>query len=360
MRICSVTITSDTREDIIGDALRSVVDWVDACLVVHLVGGTEPPDRTMEIAREVCGDKLLVFEFSVQEEFVNMRNFGLDKATEASFDWAMQLDTDERIIVPRGVDVRTNLWKFPNDVTTLSVFDDTGTYDKFRFFRLPYPARFKYSWHEHLEPGGKLALMPDLRFHELPKTKVDAETYLKNMLSGLAFQSSAEPTNSRWHYYLGVAHEAIGQFDEAIEHFNKAAALDEDPKGVAWCYYRVASCQAAQGKHQQAMVTALSGLYYAPDRAELTYAAAQANLALGRYENAVALAKMAISQTWSGKNDAEVTHSGVKDPVALFEGPHEVLADSYRAIDLTELCHQEENETWKLKQERIAFFTGRS
>ena len=37
MKIISITLSSDSREAIIGDALKSVVDWVDEMLLVHLV-----------------------------------------------------------------------------------------------------------------------------------------------------------------------------------------------------------------------------------------------------------------------------------------------------------------------------------
>ena len=56
--IVSTTLTGSNRE-IIADALRSVVDWVDWCLVID----TGISDDTLEIARAVVGDKLVVRQF---------------------------------------------------------------------------------------------------------------------------------------------------------------------------------------------------------------------------------------------------------------------------------------------------------
>ena len=53
MKLFSVTLTSN-REDVIGDAIRSVVDWVDGCIIVDL-GIT---DNTLEVVRSVAGEKM--------------------------------------------------------------------------------------------------------------------------------------------------------------------------------------------------------------------------------------------------------------------------------------------------------------
>lgn len=58
MTICSVTITSDTKATAIGEALRSVLPWVDQCLIVHLVSG-DIPDNTLEVARQIAGEAVL-------------------------------------------------------------------------------------------------------------------------------------------------------------------------------------------------------------------------------------------------------------------------------------------------------------
>ncbi len=62
--LVSVTLADNTRA-IIGDALRSVVDWVDRVLVVD----TGVTDGTLDVARAIAGDKLIVRGFPWCDDF---------------------------------------------------------------------------------------------------------------------------------------------------------------------------------------------------------------------------------------------------------------------------------------------------
>ena len=56
--IVATTLTG-SNADIIGDALASVLQQVDRCIVID----TGAKDDTLEVARKVAGDKLLLREF---------------------------------------------------------------------------------------------------------------------------------------------------------------------------------------------------------------------------------------------------------------------------------------------------------
>ena len=95
MKICSITLTSRTREAIIGDALRSV-DWCDLNLVAHLID--EPgEDRTLEVAREVAGPRYLEGEVRLLKNIAQARTWALDWAASTGCDWAVQVDTDANV-----------------------------------------------------------------------------------------------------------------------------------------------------------------------------------------------------------------------------------------------------------------------
>lgn len=68
--IAAMTITGSNR-DIVGDALRSVVDWVDFCILID----TGITDDTVEVARAISGDKLIVRQFAWCDDFSAARNF---------------------------------------------------------------------------------------------------------------------------------------------------------------------------------------------------------------------------------------------------------------------------------------------
>jgi hypothetical protein len=90
--IASVTMTNGGG-NVIKDALLSVVDWVDACILLD----TGITDNTVEIARETAGNKLLLQKLPWPGSFAEARNAALDAAAAAGAQWAIILDTDERI-----------------------------------------------------------------------------------------------------------------------------------------------------------------------------------------------------------------------------------------------------------------------
>ena len=100
VKIASTTLTGNNAS-IIGDALRSVVDWVDTCLVID----TGVSDESLAVAEGVAGAKFVLRRFDWIRDFSAARNFALDAAHAVGADWAITVDTDERI-QPNGEDLR--------------------------------------------------------------------------------------------------------------------------------------------------------------------------------------------------------------------------------------------------------------
>ena len=184
--IVSTTLTGNSH-DIIGDALRSVVDWVDWLLVID----TGITDDTLAIAREIAGNKLLVREFPWQDDFAAARNFALTAAAETGADWAVSLDSDERLD-RGGVDVRSRLAAAEADV--LHVAHANGTYAKERFFRLPVRGRYVGPTHEaFISDGGLAGTLEGIRFDELAKS----EEVTDRRQSGMSLSSPAIRPSTR-------------------------------------------------------------------------------------------------------------------------------------------------------------------
>src|SRR6188768_2857610 len=134
MKIASTTLTGNSA-GVIADALRSVVDWVDYCLVID----TGVTDDSLDIARSVAGNKYVSRSFAWIQDFAAARNFALDAAAELGADWAITVDTDERID-RRGIDLRAVMASTTAGVLMMPSSD--GTYAKERCFRLPAGQRF--------------------------------------------------------------------------------------------------------------------------------------------------------------------------------------------------------------------------
>jgi hypothetical protein len=90
--VASVTLTNGGSNSV-KDALLSVVDWVDACILLD----TGITDDTVEVARQTAGSKLLLQKLPWPGSFADARNAALDAAAAAGAQWAIILDTDERI-----------------------------------------------------------------------------------------------------------------------------------------------------------------------------------------------------------------------------------------------------------------------
>jgi hypothetical protein len=121
-----VTVTiSNGGGEIIRDALRSVVDWVDQCLLLD----TGIKDKTLDIAQDVVGDKLQITRIHWPADFSKARNAALEAAARTGASWAVILDTDERIQYDQDkLDWRQYLSSSTADV--ISILHDSLTYKK--------------------------------------------------------------------------------------------------------------------------------------------------------------------------------------------------------------------------------------
>jgi tetratricopeptide (TPR) repeat protein len=356
VKITAITCTSDTKQAIIADALRSA-PWVDENLIVHLTGGGN--DRTLEIARSVVGDKLRILEIPLagaESDMAHFRNLGLE---HASGDWAILLDTDERILA-NGIDVRSTLERQPANVACITIYDDLGTYDKIRFIRLPTKGRYQQGFGIHEDFAGFdgiIGKLPHIRFHELPKTPEQVQASLKAQLVGMQKQVASDPTNPRWRYYLGSIYENLQQYPEAIAEYKASVPYVEDPGIRAWTYYSMGRVAYANQSGIEAIDYSLEGMKYRPDYAELPWLASVVYQSLGELEKALAWAKITALWTWRGKREDQINRVSFKEPRAYFEGPYEVMARVYH--DLKDGREQwATKELMRARKERELFFRG--
>jgi len=349
MKLCSITIADGDREPIIQDALRSALPFVDAVMVVHLDKGA--PDRIFDLACEASGGRLIYKELPFSQ-VIDARNYGLACAGLGGFDWAMQLDTDERILT-NGADIRATLVKMPKDVQIVNVLDDKGHYTKFRFFRLPTSGAYYQGNHPRIHedwwPEPVVAVMDRVRFHELPKSAERRAHDWKETQAGLIAQAMDEPDCPRWPYHLGVNFEEVDEFEKAIPCYGKALALTDRPDDYGWLCFRTAVCYYKQNSFTACLQWCLAGLQKATGMAELSMMAAHASLALGEIKNAISWARHCIA---SSEDRGRI---GQRDIEAYFEAPHEILAECYAAMGHASKLNYEVAQVAKLIKQRIAF-----
>ncbi|HEU5433709.1 MAG TPA: glycosyltransferase, partial [Thermomicrobiales bacterium] len=251
-RLAAVTLAGN-NERLIRDALRSVVDWVDACIVLD----TGSTDRTLKIARAVAGDKLVVQSFPWIDDFAAARNAALDAAAEWGADWAVILDTDERIEL-RGVDIRAALAGAEVDVASIAYAD--GSYAKERFFRMPARGRYFGPTHEAYFHNGRRGDLAGPIFTEEPKSAEGYRRKAERDVAILTRHTAANPDDPRWFYYLADSLETLGRREEAIAAWEQCWSLKGWDEEGAWAMYRAARCWLELKNHDRAIEACAAGM----------------------------------------------------------------------------------------------------
>ena len=336
MKIATVTVSSN-REGIVREAFESVAAWVDVAVIVDL-GIT---DGTLDIAKEVLGDRVHVVQTSATLTMGEMRNIGLDEAARLGCDWACTLDTDERI---HG-NLREALKGVTQHVDVFMCDDLMRRYPKERVFSLPTKNHFTGHIHERIPNVGNIVYLSDITFYEIPKSPEKLKAVGIAIRDAKLIELAADPTDARNWYYLGDAHDVIGDNEPAIEAFNKCADLSKWDAECAWSCMRAALCYRKMGKRWDALNRCALGLTYHPGYAELAWLAAVCCMEAGQFQHAIHWARMALI---NGKTMAVVHHGFHAHPFGLNEGPYEILRDAHRLLG-----NKDESARWGEKADQV-------
>jgi tetratricopeptide (TPR) repeat protein len=324
--LVSVTMTGNAS-NLVGDAIASVVDWVDCCLVLD----TGVTDETITIARDIAGDKLRVVAWTWTNDFAEARNTALDEAAKLGADWAIMVDTDERIIPGSALATLRESLRDTN-ATMLLVETVTGHYAKERFFRLPRQGEYVGPTHEAFVGTPRREQLAGIRFLEVSKTPEQLRAKFERDKSILTQHVEQHPDDPRWHYYLGDTLKNLGEHREAIACYERSLTLPGWDEQAAWSGYRAAECAIAIGDNDAAIDWCVRGLARHAGLAELAWLAAYASWQAGRPAQAVWWARMAIPNGALDANGHLPKRAGFRHPPALYEGPYDILRFALRAI----------------------------
>ena len=317
MKIASITLSSN-RAHIIGDALKSVVSWVDACIIIDL-GIT---DETLDTAKAICGEKLIVSKFTANATTGDMRNFGLDEATRLGFDYAMTLDTDERILL-NGEKLEDILHP---SIDVIQFRSHDGTYPKPRIFTLPTKLRFVGDVHEGLSGNMRVYEAKNARFYELPKTPEQNDFKGRLMEKIVLEEIDANPTDGRKWYNLGDARLLYGNKTGAKEAFLESIKYFKNP----WTCAILSAIYQEEEDYDGAINILLAGLSWDAAWSELAWMISAIKFNIGDYGQAICWSRMAL-----GTGEIEgcniLRPLGFRHPKGRTYGPYEVLALSYEA-----------------------------
>jgi len=353
--IVSTTLTGSSA-GIIGDALASVLEQVDRCLVID----TGAQDDTLEVARRVAGDKLLLREFAWRNDFAAARNFALEAATQAGGQWALTLDTDERLLFAPRVELARLLDNTSAQVCM--VLDEPGTYAKERLVRLPTALRWTGPTHECLEgrTPADSQVLEGVRFHELPKDPGAARGKFERDVALLKRYTRQHSKQARWFYYLGVSHQQLGEYAAAIDAFRTCAELRGWEEEGAWACYGAAECCCKLSRWGDAIQFCAAGLAIRPATAELAWLAGFASFKQKRYDDAIAWSAMAVANGLFRGQGTLFERISFRHPPALYEGPYDVLRWTYKARGDSKAAAEAERDYERAKRARESANDGRA
>lgn len=328
MKVVATVLVGGGTESILNEALASVNGCVDLILLI---------DTTLEPRAELLTWGNSYFRhahFPWTGSYSDARNFALVEAAKYG-DWAVTLDTDERLRLRNVQAVHAMLEEAQMEgVNVVSLRQSDRSYDKERFFRLPAAGIWLGPTHEHYDRRGQSkGQAPDFMFFdELPSTpeqlKEKAALHRVTLLNYL----DDHPNNPRWWFYLGECCMILEEYDDAITAYHHCAKLNGWDEEGAWACYRAAECSRRLGKLAQALNYCSMGLAIHPGVAELAWLAGIISLEQRGYEKACYWARIATVHGLFMGDGADIKRVGFKYPKALWEGPYEVMAEAQKQL----------------------------
>jgi tetratricopeptide (TPR) repeat protein len=280
------------EEKFLGACLESISPHVDEIVVFD----TGSRDSSVELAR---AHGAIVHERAWVNDFAAARNWAIEAA---SGEWILYIDADERLIVPRGYDVKTLLAN-PQAVAISLRFQprpDFTPYRELRLFRNHPRIRFKGVIHESIHRAIQdVATAENLLVEESPLSithwgyEGDLDHKRRRNLPLLLEAVRADPRRVYYWQELAEIYAAFGKRDEAIAACRSAASIvraDQDPKqraDAALAFHTLARFQLDEG--EDALPTIDEGLEIYPGHRVLLFLRAKALVGTGQCEAALAI-----------------------------------------------------------------------
>jgi tetratricopeptide (TPR) repeat protein len=286
------------EEEMLGKCLEAAAPAVDEIIIVD----TGSTDRTIEIAKEFGAT---VIEQPWTGSFSDARNTSFEASTT---DWIIYLDADEVLVADDVERLKALTGKTWREAFYLALTSFTGelgdgaavTNSALRVFRNRPHYRFEGRLHEQI--GQHLPSYAAGRV-EQSSVRVDHYGYLgavrdakeksRRNLELLKAQQAEGAQSAFLHFNIGTEYAALGDYASALTEFQSSwnlvqAGGEEGNDYVPALLERLVTALRACGRAQDAIALARDGLGRFPGFTDLVFAQAQAALALGEVDEAIA------------------------------------------------------------------------
>lgn len=261
--LAAAMLCGGNREGLIADAIKSCQPFCDHFVLID----TGPSAKAaIELAIEMLGVHCSVFQMPEPFDTATGRNFALDRAHELGFDWAIIVDTDERI---RANPCRLRKMLDEIEVDAILIYDANLVYKKNKFFRLPRRGAWDGDPHEGFLSTTPTALAHGIVFEEIPKSEADLLAVQREVERKTREALVRNPEDARMHYYRGDALACLRRNDEAVESFLNAAKYTTWGEEREWSHYRAALVRFSEFRYQDAFDILLGSSMTIPEQAWL-------------------------------------------------------------------------------------------
>jgi tetratricopeptide (TPR) repeat protein len=328
--------------------LAAAAPAVDEIIVVD----TGSTDRTIEIAR---GFGAKVIEQPWTGSFSDARNTSFEAATS---DWIIYLDADEVLVeddVRRLKALTARVWREAFYLVETNYTGDLGdggaiTNSALRVFRNRPQYRFVGRLHEQIAHA--LPIYATGRI-EQSSVRIDHYGYLgavrdakeksRRNLELLKAQQAESAPSAFLHFNLGTEFAALGDHLAALPEFERAwdlvrAGGEEGNDFVPALVQRLVTALRAVGRPQEAITRAQDGLARFPGFTDLVFAQAEASLALGAEEAAIAYWERCIEMGDAPARYAASIGAGTHRPRIALAELYTRRGELERARELLDWC----------------------
>jgi glycosyltransferase involved in cell wall biosynthesis len=311
----SLCMIVKNEQSSIGHALWKIKPAVDEMIVVD----TGSLDRTKDIAK-AFGAR--IYDFAWTDDFAEARNFSLSKASGR---WILILDADEAISFSDHDALRELVKKarsrheacsfvtrnYVDSINTMQWTANDGTYgteergsgwfpgEKVRLFPNDSRVRFEYPVHERVEPslvraGIKIVncSIPIHHYGTLDRgtAGTKAESYYE--LARKKVDEQTRPDEKALHE-LAVQAAEIGKYEEALEHLEKAVAVNP---GFAPAYQSIGNNYYNLSRYGEALTAYKRAMQLDPDMRDSVLMRGTLEIVTGSIEDAIHYLKELISK----------------------------------------------------------------
>ena len=326
MKLATCALMGGNREAVSQEMLRSASTITDFFVLMNT---GESADKACEQACNEFPDAYVsIWSPQGQELCVSGRNQCLRDAQILGADWALLLDTDERLHWRAELNIRATLESTDADIVL--VRDDKGNYRKTKFFRLPAKGQWQTEQtdppgggsHEYFkqDEGSIVKVLHGCWFTELERDEDEQAKRMAAIEANCRDQVRTNPKSARSWYYLGEALGYNGKPDEALFALFNCYGCSDWQSEQDWCLYLAANIRMNQGQFRAAIEYCRLGGLAQPSWPEFPWLAAVCAAKGGAFEQAVAFADEAEALGPEQRAN-ECQRDFFVNRLAWFEGP---------------------------------------